>query len=98
MKSYRALEKSLSMSDAQGGQGGSPLQPDHEECSGHEDRSDHGSNDAHDECDSEPLDRSGAELKKEERGEHRADVGVDDGIHRVFEALIDCQANGLAME
>ena len=39
--------------------------------------------DADDERHREPLHRAGAELEEEQRREHGADVGVDDGVHRV---------------
>ena len=48
--------------------------------------------------DREPLHRSGAELEEEQRRQHGADVGVDDGVHRVLETLIHREPDRLAVQ
>src|SRR3954451_4373596 len=97
MKSYLALEKSLSMSDAQGRHGGPALEPYHVEGAGDEDRGDHRRHDAKDQSDSKTLYRASAELKQEERGQDHAHVRVHDGIHRVAETFVHCQPVRLAV-
>src|SRR6185436_12877754 len=98
MKSYLALEKSRSMSDAQSGHGRPALQPDHEEGPGYEHCGDHGGDDTQDQGNRESLDRPGAELEEEQRGEYGADVGVHDGVHGMLEAFVDRKPHGLAVQ
>src|SRR5215218_5808292 len=98
MKSYLALEKSLSMSDTQGRHGRPATKPDHVEGTGDEDRSDHRGDDAQNQGNREALYRPGAELEQEKRGQYHANVGVDDGVHRVAKAFVDGQPDRLPMQ
>src|SRR3954470_14812640 len=72
------------------------VQPDHVEGAHDEDRADERRHDARDECDGKALHWSRAVLVKNRGGENRRYVRVDDGGHRMTEALVDGCPDGFS--
>ena len=73
------------------------LKPDQEESLHHENRRDHGRQDASNQGDGKTLHRARAVLIEHRGGKRRGHVRVDDRAHRVLEALVDGRTERLAV-